>query len=177
MFFYQSIKGSDFEKAMLNHYKQNEKWSEVSKDLESLLGETIGVYMAPDNEELHIDPATTAGFKDENLKLFKTDGRLKKNSKKAKKLAEDYASIIRRHGLSNYVPKAFINFSYGVIRTHPKQTMESFFKDERYFVKSSVDFLEHKPFSANSIEPISEIEYEEAYLELIKNRSTESTPK
>ncbi len=104
---------------------------------------------------------------EDNKKLFTKYGHLKKNLKRSKELRNSYIKIIKRTGLSEFNDLSRINFIYGVMRT-AGQKLESFRTTENdIYYKADFD-LEKR--SGGLVIPISEIEYQETYLNEIKKR-------
>lgn len=164
---YQCFKikrGTKYDEAVKHHFSLEPKWKLVFKHVSDLLGEEINK-LGFSKDQLIVDPYELT--KEENKKLFKKDGSLKGNLKKSKELLKEYKSLIEEVGLSEYEELRFINFAYGVMRTHG-QTMEQFktSEDDIYY-KCNFD-LEKK--TSGAVEPISEIAYEEKYLEELKKR-------
>jgi hypothetical protein len=140
------------------------KWEEVYPKLSELLGETITKlghskdYLLIDYDEL---------TKEENRKLFKLDGQLRSNTKKAKKLYQDYLEILDKVGLSGFMELRDLNFVYGVMRMRG-QNLSSFRTSEHeIYFKADFDLAES---SNGMVEPITEIQYEEKYLSELKKR-------
>lgn len=144
------------------HFSLLPKWKGVYEKVSELLGEDI-TKLGYSTYELYIDfsELTTK----ENKALFKKDGTLKMNLKKSKQLLERYKDIIKEAGLSEYQELRSINFRYGVMR-FGNQHLESFWtsEDEVYY-KADFD-LEKK--TNGLVLPISEVEYQEKYLEELK---------
>ncbi len=161
-------KGTNFDKEVKNHFKLRDQWDDVFERISNLLGEKI-TRMAFSASRFIIDPSELTN--EDNKKLFKKDGELKSNSNKAKDLLEKYKEIIREEGLSEYEELRHINFRYRVMRTQG-QDMESFVTSENdIYYKTNFD-LEKK--TNGLVVPISEIEYEETYLNELKKREQET---
>jgi hypothetical protein len=161
---FKSKRGTKYDRALKKHFSMLPKWEIVFDKVGEILDEKI-TRMAFETDELYLD---ISGIKkEENKKLFTKDGRLKKNSNRAKSVLGLYKDTIQDEGLSEFQDLRLINFTHGIMRLRG-QKLESFktSKDDIYF-KADFD-LESK--SNGSVEPISEIEYEEKYLEELKNR-------
>jgi len=157
-------RGTGYDKAIKKHFELLPKWNQVFDKVSELLGEKI-TRLAFSVDYLKIDPNELT--KEENKKLFKKDGVLKNNTKKAKSIFEEYKKIIDEVGLSEYEELRYINFRYGVMRTHG-QYLKSFRTSENdIYYKADFD-LERK--TNGLVIPISEIEYEEKYLEELKKQ-------
>lgn len=154
---YKIVRGTNYDKAVKKHFKQRELWKDVFLKVSELLGEKISK-MAFVTNELWID--TTELTDSENKKLFSKDGKLKNNSKRAKEIREKYIQIINEAGLSDFQELRNINFAYGVMRMQG-QNLES-------FVTSEYDIYYKAQRCKGLVEPITEIEYEEKYLEELK---------
>jgi len=158
-------KGTEYAKAVEQYFELRPKWKGVFQRLNDYLGENI--------KSMRLDPAileieTNDLTKEENKKLFTKDGRLKKNSNEAKELGKIYKSIISDLGLSIFKSLSYINFCYGVMRMSGEE-LESYTDDDGViYFKADFDLVKR---SGNAVEPITEIEYQEHYLELIKNKS------
>lgn len=163
---YKSVPESKFGKAVKRYHELLPMWNQVIDDLSDFLGDKI-TKIVRDPERLVLD---VDELSDENAKLFKKDGSLKKNSKKANELADTYKSIIDDAGLSDFKDLHLLKFIYGVMRTSRQQHMESFLSSEgELYVETDWDMLERQK-TDGSIEPITKIEYTEKYLsELKKN--------
>ncbi len=133
-----------------------------------LLNETI-TSMAFDSKELYIDPSEIKNK--ETKKLFTKEGKLKGNINKAKELRKEFLQIIKDEGLSEYQPLRFINFAYGVMRHgnfgNP-DNMKSFRTSENEIYYETDFDLEDR--SNGMVEPITEVEYQEKYLEEVKKK-------
>lgn len=155
-------RGTDFDKAVKEHFELLPKWSSVFTKVGELLGESI-TKLAFTSENLYIDINEVKS--PDNRKLFKNDGSLKGNLKRAKELLQQYRNILDAEGLKNFQELRYINFAYGVMRTRG-QHLESFRTSENdIYYKADFD-LETKTHGL--VEPITEIEYQEKYLEELK---------
>lgn len=142
------------------------KWADVYPKLSELLGENI-TKLGQTKDYLVIDYNELT--KEENKKLFKLDGQLKSNSKKAKKLYQDYLEILDSVGLSGFMELRDLNFVYGVMRMRG-QSLYSFKTSElEIYFKADFDLAES---SNGMVEPITEIQYEEKYLSELKKRES-----
>ncbi|MFO1442963.1 hypothetical protein KDN24_06995 [Bacillus sp. Bva_UNVM-123] len=158
--------GTNFDKAIKKHFKLRSKWDSVFQKVGELLGENI-TKMAIETEYLFVDINEIQN--ENNKKLFTKDGKLKSNSKRAKQILNDYKEIIKTEGLSEFENLSLINFTYGVMRRRG-QSLKSFVtsEDDIYY---QADFDLEKE-SNGLVIPISEIEYEEKYLEELKKRES-----
>lgn len=143
------------------------KWREVYGKLSELLDEQITLLVqSPSNLQIEY----TELKKDENQKVFKKDGSLKKNNKNAKLIEAGYREIIREVGLKDYESWGHLNFAYGVMRFHG-ESLKSFKTNElEVYYEADFDLVER---SKGLVEPITEIEYQEKYLEELKKNKTE----
>lgn len=159
-------RGTNYDTAVKKHFAQRPLWKNVMNKVASLLDENIDE-MALVTDELWIN--TNQINKEDIKKLFNKDGKLKSNTKRAKELLERYKQIVKEEGLSDFQELRFINFAYGVMRLQG-QHLESFVTSEDdIFYKADFDL---KKRSKGLVIPITEIEYEEKYLEeLKKNKS------
>ncbi|PWA08627.1 hypothetical protein DCC39_14400 [Pueribacillus theae] len=158
-------RGTVYDKAAKEHFELLPKWKNVFSRLSDLLEEEI-TKMAFSPHILRLDPSEFT--KEENKKLFRKDGVLKSNTNKAKNLFKDYQKIIEEEGLSKFEELRHINFIYGVMRMR-HQHLESFRTSENdIYYKADFD-LEKK--TNGLVIPISEIEYEEKYLEELKKKA------
>jgi hypothetical protein len=159
--------GTNYDKEVKRHFALLPKWGNVFDKVGELLGEKI-TQMALSTDELYLDISELK--KEDNKKLFTKDGKLKKSSKGAKQILDNYKAIIKTEGLEDFQELRFINFSYGVMRLRG-QKLESFrtSEDDIYY-KADFD-LEKK--TDGMVIPISQIEYEEKYLEELKKQEQE----
>lgn len=159
---FKSKAGTNYDSAIKKHFSLLPKWNEMFSKVSELLGENI-TQLAYSLDYFIIDPSELT--KEENKKLFKADGQIKSNTKQAKELFAQYKEIIKEVGLYEYEELSRINFAYGVMRTRG-QELESFRTSENdIYYKADFD-LEKR--SSGNVEPITEIEYEEKYLEELK---------
>jgi hypothetical protein len=165
---YQCFKikrGTDYDKAVKEHFKLLPKWNNVFDKLSELLGEKI-TKLALTPEYLLLDKSELKN--DEIKKLFTVDGRLKNNTKKAKQLFLEYQNILNEEGLSKYQELRFINFAYGVMRMQGQELESYRTSEDDIYYRASFD-LNKK--TSGLVEPITEIEYQEKYLEELKKQS------
>lgn len=156
--------GTEFDKSVKKHYTQLPCWKKVVERLGLIMGEDI-TRIALDPKNLRLD--TTEFKQEENVNLFNKRGELKKNSKKAKELFKSYQQIIEEEGLRDFADMTLIRFIYGVMK-YPGRTLESYTTSENdIYYKADFD-LEEK--TKGLVVPISEIEYEEKYLEELKKK-------
>lgn len=165
-YWFKSVEGSDYEKAIKRYREQAPLWNNVMDKLSELLGTKINA-IARETKELFVN---LSDLSEEVIKLFTIDGKLKRNSKKANQLRKKYFEIIEQEGLSDFGNRSLINFSYGIIRTHPSQNLSSFISSEgTVYIKASFDLMDRAKTN-NSIQRITEIEFEEKYLSELKKR-------
>jgi hypothetical protein len=158
--------GTEYDKAVKKHFNLRPKWNVVYEKVSELLGETI-TKLSHSVDNLRIDVSELKN--EENKKLFNKDGYLKANSKKSKEILTQYKGIIQNCGLSDYVDLGHINFAYGVIRLRG-QELESYSTSERdIYYKANFDLEER---AKGLVIPISQIEYQEKYLEELKKHET-----
>lgn len=161
-FCFKSKSGTNYDAAVKKHFNLLPKWNVMYEKVSELLGERI-TKLAYSCDYFIIDPKELT--KEENKKLFKQDGQIKSNTKKAKELFAKYKEIINEIGLSEYEELNRINFKYGVMRRQG-QKLESFrTSDNDIYFKADFD-LEKR--CEGLVEPITEIEYEEKYIEELK---------
>jgi len=90
---------------------------------------------------------------------------------KAKSINEEYKNILSDVGLNDYEELRYINFAYGVMRMRG-QKLESFRTSENdIFYKADFDLVKR---TDGLVEPITEIQYEEKYLEELKKQEKSS---
>lgn len=157
-------RGTNYDKAVKEHFELLPKWNNVFERLGKLLGETI-TKLAFTRENLYVDLGEVKN--PENKKLFKKDGSLRGNMKNAKDVLQQYRTILDEEGLGNYQELRHINFTYGVMRISG-QELESYRTSENdIYYRANFD-LEKK--TGGLVEPITEIEYQEKYLEELKKQ-------
>ena len=156
--------GTAYADAVKVYFELLPKWKDVIKQLGEYLDESIQ-QIAPRPESLIIDVKELKN--PENIKLFTNNGKLKKNSKRSKEIGEYYSALIKKYGLSEFESLSLINFTYGIMR-YQGDNLESFTDGEgNIYYKATFD-LEKR--SNGAVEPITEIEYEETYLKLLKQK-------
>ncbi|WP_379354847.1 MULTISPECIES: hypothetical protein [unclassified Paenibacillus] len=159
---FKTVRGTDFDKAVKKHFEQKPKWKDVISKVGELLNEKINeMGLAPDNLWVN----TREIHREENKKLFTKEGKLKTNSKRAKEIYNQYRNIVKETGLNDFQELRLIKFCYGVMRLQG-QYLDSFV-DSEYDIYYKADFDLAKR-SKGLVTPISEIEYEEKYLEELK---------
>lgn len=166
MLYFRSIQGTEYDIAVKKYYDLYPKWKVVYEKLSELLDEKITMLVRT-KDYLQIDYSELT--KDDNKKLFKKDGKLKANSKKAKEIEAEYQKIIHEAGLEEFIPLSRINFTYGIYRLEG-ESMKIFVTGENgIFFEASFDLEERaKSLGGNSVSPITAIEYQEKYLEVLK---------
>lgn len=163
---FKSVDESSYGKKVKRYFELVPMWNEVIKFVGTILDEDI-TKIARDPEELYIDLSELQG---DSKKLFTKEGKLKKNLNEAKKIKELYLEFIEDVGLSQYVDLHLINFIHGIIRTSDQQRIESFISSDGVnYIKANYNLLDRDK-SSGSIEPITEIEFEETYLKELKRR-------
>lgn len=161
---FKIIRGTNYDVAVKKHFKQRPLWKNVFKRVGALLDENI-TEMGITVDDLWVN--TTHLTKQENKKLFNRDGKLKINTKRGKEILEEYKRIVTEEGLADYQGIQVINFSYGVMRLQG-QHLDSFVtSDDDIYYKADFDLEERVK---GLVEPITEIEYEEKYLDELKKR-------
>lgn len=161
---FKTIRGTKFDKAIKKHFEQRPLWSNVIKKVGTMFGENITeIALLP--EELWINLNQLKN--EDNKKLFTKDGKLKSNTKKGKELIEQYKQIVSGEGLSDFQEYRLITFTYGIMRL-AGQNLESFVTNENdIYYKADFDLAKR---AKEYVEPITEIEYEEKYLEELKKK-------
>lgn len=156
--------GTAYADAVKQYFELLPKWKDVIKQLGEYLDENIQ-QIAPRPESLMIDVKELKN--PDNIKLFTNDGKLKKNLKRSKEIRGFYATLIKETGLTEFESLSLINFTYGIMR-YQGEKLESFTDGEgNIYYKATFD-LEKR--SNGAVEPITEIEYEETYLKLLKQK-------
>lgn len=156
--------GTPYHTAVRKHFSLLPKWEDVYGKVGELLGEEI-TQLGFTIRELYVNPSELK--KDETKKLFKKDGTLKGNTKRAKELLSAYHEIIKDAGLAEYEELRFIHFAYGAMRKSG-QSLQSFRTSENdIYYKTDFDL---EKTTNGSVIPISQIEYEEKYLEELKKQ-------
>lgn len=155
--------GTKYDQAVKKYIAQRPKWSNVIKRTAELLQEDKLTEIALSVDDLWIN--TKQLDKDDNKKLFNKDGKLKSNSKRAKELKEQYKQILADEGLADFQDVGVINFCYGVMRMQGEKLSRFFTSEGDIYFKADFDLDKR---SDGVVVPISEIEYEEKYLEELK---------
>jgi len=161
-FCYKAKLGSEFYLDARKSMTQRGEWKKVIDEVNKLLGESIKTIRPSiailwlDNDEL-----TT----EENKKLFTNEGKLKKNNKKAKRLNEEYIQIVGQLGLSDYKDIGIIEFIHGVYSLRGESVERYVSLDQELYYKTDFNLEER---SKGNFIPITEIEYQEKYLEDLK---------
>lgn len=162
--FYKTKEGTKYTEAVKEHFTMLPKWNEVYGALSILLGEKI-TKLAFSTRFLVIDRNELKN--EENRKMFKLDGMLKSNTKKAKKLFEDYQQILKDLGLDAFSELRDLDFTYGIMRRRG-QDMDRFKTSENdIYFRTDFDLAKA---SNGMVEEITEREYAEKYLEETKKR-------
>lgn len=157
-------RGTNYDKAIKKHLEQRPLWKNVFAKIGALLNENI-TEMALVVDELWIN--TNQLTRDENKKLFNKNGKLKSNTKRAREIIGAYKKIIADEGLTDFQGLQTINFMYGVMRLQG-QHLESFVTSENDIYYKTNFNLEER--TRGLVESITDIEYEEKYLEELKKR-------
>jgi hypothetical protein len=160
--------GTDFDLAVKKHLNMLPNWKQVYGKLSELLDEKITLLVHA-SSYLQIDLSEIT--KEENKKIFKKDGSLRANSKKAKEVLTAYKNIIEECGLNGFESLGHINFCYGVMRFQG-ETMKSFKSSEHDIYYETNFNLEER--SKGLVIPITDIEYQEKYLEELKKTKREN---
>lgn len=157
-------KGSKLEQEINKYFSDLPKWVNVIKDVNEFMGESI-TRIGLDPQNLYIDPDELK--KVENKKLFTKDGRLKKsNLKRANALREIYKESVKMNGLQDFKEFDYICFTYGIYRTRGQRLERFGSKEVGVYFKANFD-LEKR--TNGMVEPITEIEYQETYLKMLKH--------
>lgn len=157
--------GTDYDKAVKKYFTQRPSWKNVMDKVGNLLNENITL-MAHDTDDLYIDIKEI--HSEENKKLFTKNGKLKTSTNRGKEIAKQYYSFIQEEKLSDFKDLQLINFAYGVIRLQG-QKLERFVSSE-HDIYYKADFnLEER--AKGLVFSITEVEYEEKYLDELKKRS------
>lgn len=154
--------GTDYDSAVKKHFRQRPLWKKVMSRIGELLNENV-TEMALLADELWVNTNQIAN--EENRKLFNKNGKLKNNTKRSKEVLEKYKQIVEEEGLSNFKELRVLNFCYGVMRFHGESLESYVTSDNNIYYKADFD-LEQR--SKGLVTPISEVEYEEKYLEELK---------
>lgn len=166
--FYKIRPGTPYDAAVKKHFELRIKWSEVYPKVSELLGEKI-TRLALVIDKLYVDLSEIK--KDENKKLFNKDGCLKSNSKKAKEVFESYKAILKDVGLSEFEELRMINFVYGVMRYSGEELTSFVTSESDIYYEADFDLEKRSSrssFGESLVIPITEIEFQEKYLEELK---------
>ncbi len=159
-------RGTEFDKSVKHHFELADKWENVFPRVSELLDEEITMMvLTADNLIIELDEVK----KPENKNLFKKDGALKRNLKEANQLRRFYKEIIKDEGLEDYEELRYINFVYGVMRRRGEELVSFRTSENDIYYKADFD-LEKR--SQGNVIPISEVEYQEKYLEEIKKNES-----
>jgi regulator of replication initiation timing len=168
MQYFKIKRGTDFDKAIKKHCELRPKWNDVYKKVSELLKENITL-LVRSTQYLIIEYSELRD--EENKKVFKKDGSLKANNKKAKHYLEDYKAVIQEAGLSEYEEIGHINFCYGVMRFSGEHLKSYLTSEHDVYYEADFDLAER---SKGIVEPITAIEYQEKYLEELKKKENKS---
>ncbi|UTR05417.1 hypothetical protein MM326_15065 [Alkalihalobacillus sp. LMS6] len=161
---FRIVRGTEFHKAIQKYLELAPRWAGVTHELGNSIGEEI-TRIARMPQALRID--YTELKLEENKKIFKKDGMLRKNLKVSKEIHEKYIEIIKSLGLEEYEEISTINFVHGAMR-RKDQKLESFIANEDdVFYKGDFDLAKK---TDGLVEPITLIEYQETYLAELKKR-------
>ncbi|GAV11475.1 hypothetical protein [Paenibacillus sp. NAIST15-1] len=160
--YFKIKQGTKYDKAVKEHFKLRKLWTNVFPLVSELLSEQI-TRIARHPDDLYID--TSEIKNEENKKLFNREGKLKSNTKRAKEIHEEYKRIIQKVGLTEFRDLGTINFIYGVMRLSGEHLKSYRTSDDDIYYECDFD-LEKR--SNGLVVPITEIEYQEKYLEELK---------
>lgn len=166
--FFKIKPGTDYAAVVKKYFTLKPQWSEVYPKVSELLGENI-TSLALTPKKLYIEPSEIKN--PENKKLFNKDGSLKSNSKRAKQLLEDYKEIIAEIGLTDYLDLGTINFQFGIYRLNGETLRSYGTSDHEIYYEANFDLEER---SKGLVIPITEVEYQEKYLEELKKQERAS---
>ncbi|WP_431785909.1 hypothetical protein [Paenibacillus lactis] len=122
MRYYKIKPGTAYDTAVKKYFNLYQKWNAVYAAVGELLDEEITMMVRiPDYLQIEFKELQ----KEENKKLFKKDGKLKLNLKKAKEIEAAYKDIVKNAGLSEYQTIGSINFAYGLMR-YSGETLKMF---------------------------------------------------
>ncbi|WP_405103131.1 hypothetical protein [Oceanobacillus sp. FSL H7-0719] len=157
-------KGSEFDDEVKKHFELADKWANVFPRVSKLLGEKItSMVLTTDNLIIDLDEIQD----DSTKKLFKKDGALKQNLKESNRIRKEYQEIIDEEGLKEYQELRYINFSFGVMRRRGESLTSFRTSENEIYYEADFD-LEGR--AKSSVVPISQIEYQEKYLEELKKK-------
>lgn len=169
---FRAKEDSKFDKDIKAYYKSYPRWTNVLTRLAHLLGEEL-TGLATEPNDLRLDPKELK--KEENRKLFKQNGMIKKNSKEAKKLFADYQDIVKDEGLANFMDLRNITFAYGTMRRQGQHLERFITSDGRIYFKADFDMINNYGNAKIILEEISQVEYEEVHLAELKQRKEQET--
>ena len=163
---------SAFHRAVKEVFEQDQIWrQEMFEEVRRLLGVDVE-RMGFDPKNLYLDPAEIK--KHEELKpLFKKDGALKKNVKKANEIRKSYVKAVEQHGLQNYQPLGLVNFTFNAMRMGDgtggtNEEMRSYrSSDDVIYYEANFDLAER---TKGQVVPISAVEYHETYAKEIRKQ-------
>ncbi|MCY9592341.1 hypothetical protein PC41400_15045 [Paenibacillus chitinolyticus] len=161
-FCYKAKSGSEFYLDARKSMTQRGEWKKVINEVNKLLGESVKSIW-PSTNILCLDVRELS--KDENKKLFTNEGRLRKNDKKAKDYNSEYIKILNRFGLSNYEDIKLVEFKHGICSLGGESLERYISLDKEIYYKADFN-LEKR--SQGNFDLITEIEYQEKYLEDLK---------
>lgn len=164
---FKAVRGTGYQQEIQKNQNLRKNWKIVRDRIAELLGEDID-RMALTPKELWLEMSE---IKNEKTRaLFTKQGKLKSNSKAAKELQAKYAEIISEYGLSEYRDGSMSGLIHGIYRL-AGETLERFTTAEGdIYFKANFDLSLGR---TELVSPISEIEYQEAYLAELKK--TEDT--
>lgn len=170
MKFFKIKQGTKYHEAVKQHLNLLPKWKPIYAKVSELLDEKI-TRMVQTPNYLRIEYSELK--KEENKKVFKKDGTLKANMKKAKEIEVAYKEIIEEAGLDKYESLGHINFCYGVMRYHGETLITFKTSDQELYYEANFDLEDRvkNSFGESLVIPITEIEHQEKYLEEIKKQS------
>lgn len=160
--FYKIKPGTAYAKEIEKYFEMKPLWKGVYKKVSELLGEQVEA-LAHTTDNLYVEFHELKN--EDNKKMFKKNGCLKTNSKRAKETLIRYKEIIKELGLSEYQTIGHINFKYGVMRYSGEELRSFGTHEKQMYFEASFD-LEKR--SRELVIPISEVEYREKYLEVLK---------
>lgn len=163
---YRVKEDGDYDKALRKNRQHMLTWSKLCDFIGEQLGEEITKLGTVHRLMVDLNEIKN----EENKKLFKQDGTVKLNVKKAKELNQAYIRFIQEH-MPDYREEREINFMFGVMRRSVSDTIERFMDDDkRTYIRTNFNLLDQNNRVTASLEPISAITYYETYLNLLKRR-------
>ncbi|WP_372011427.1 hypothetical protein NBRC13296_12780 [Paenibacillus chitinolyticus] len=163
--FFKIKPGTKYDQAIKKHFAQKPRWSNVMKKVGELLGENI-TSMGLCRDQLWLDSAQLNN--QENKKLLNKVGELKVNTKRAKEVLEQYKKFILEEELDDFEELRVINFIYGVNRVAGQELSYYITQDFDIYYETDFDLAQK---TSGLVVPITEIEYQEKYLEELKKSS------